>query len=268
MRMRRIAFAEAVLAAAVLAVAVTGCASSPSQGTATTPATPAAAAPTEVRVSAALILKKSFEQMAPAFEKANNAKLTYNFGTVGVLQKQIEGGAPTDLFASAAAKQVDMLTKAGLASAEETVAFAQNQLVIIVPAGNPAGISGPSDLAKSKRIITGDPVTTQHGAKVQEWLTKLGLMSSLKPKLVYADTLDYVAQGEADAGIVFASSAKINPKVQIVYTAPGSELKPATHVAVPIKASKQQELAKKFIDYLVSPEGQKILVENGFMPAP
>jgi molybdate transport system substrate-binding protein len=254
-----------VLLAAVVLLGISGCTTAAQPVTDT--ATPAAE-PTELRVSAALTLKKSFEEMAPAFEKANSAKLVYNFGTAGVLQKQIEGGAPVDVFASASPKQIEPLVKAGLASAEDTAAFAQNQLVIVVPVGNPAGIKTPADLAKAKRIVTGDPLTTPHGAQAEAWLTQMGLFASVKPALIYADTLDTVARGEVDAGIVFVSSAKTNSKVEIVYTVPPSEMKPATYVADTIVASKEQELGKKFIEYLLSPEGQDTLTKNGFLPAP
>jgi len=232
------------------------------------PATSEETAPTELRVSAALTLKKAFEQLAPEFEDANNVKLVYNFGTMGVLQKQVEGGAPADVFASASPKPVEALVAAGLASGEATEAFAQNVLVIVVPVGNPAGITGPADLAKAKRIVTGDPVTTPHGTAAKLWLEKAGLADEIQPKLIFADTLDHVATGEVDAGIVFVSSAKSNPKVEIAYTVAATEIKPSTYVATTVTASQEQGLAAMFIEYLLSSDAQAVLVENGFLPAP
>jgi molybdate transport system substrate-binding protein len=250
---------------AAVSLGLWGCATPAS----TQPVSPAQAAPvTELKVSAGLMLKKPFEQLAPAFEKANNTKIVYNFGTMGVLQKQVEGGAPGDVFASASAKPVNALVAAGLASAADTETFAQNELVVIVPKGNPAAINAPSDLSKAQRIVTGDPVTTPHGATALQWLDQAGLASALKPKLVYADTLDLVARGEVDAAIAFASSAKTNPQVEIVYTVPPSELKPIPFVATTLTVSKQAELGRKFIEYLMSTEGQQVLAQNGFMPAP
>lgn len=266
MRGRVALLGVAVVLGLAIAVGASGCA-----GSETPDAQPAAqetAPPVELRVSAALTLKPTLEQIAPSFEAANNVKLVFNFGAAGVLQKQIEGGAPVDVFASASPKQVDELVKAGLASAEETVAFAQNQLVVVVPKGNPAGIAGPADLAKAARIVTGDPVTTPHGAQAEMWLKQAGLLGAVQPKLVYADTLDHVAQGEVDAGIAFVSGAKSNPKLEIAYTVPPGEMKPATYVATTILASEQVDLGKRFIEFLLSTEGQAALTSNGFLPAP
>lgn len=264
--MRRIVVSlSAFLVVAAVSLGLWGCATPAS----TKPVGPTEATPpTELKVSAGLLLKKPFEQLAPAFEKANNVKIVYNFGTMGVLQKQVEGGAPGDVFASASAKPVNALVTAGLASAADTETFAQNELVLIVPKGNPAAINAPSDLSKAQRIVTGDPVTTPHGATALQWLDQAGLASALKPKLVYADTLDLVARGEVDAAIAFASSAKTNPQVEIVYTVPPSELKPIPFVATTLTVSKQAALGRKFIEYLMSAEGQQALTQNGFMPAP
>jgi len=261
-----------LIAIAVLSVGLVlggyGCSASDSETDTTAPPAAVTEEPTELRVSAALTLKKSFEQLAPAFEEANNVKLSFNFGTAGVLQRQIEEGAPVDVFASASPKQVDAIIAGGFASADETATFARNQLVIVVPVDNPAGINTPADLAKATRIVTGDPVTTPHGASAKAWLESAGLFASLEPKLVFADTLDAVAQGEVEAGLVFVSSAMVNPKVEVAYTVPVTDSPLAKYVAVPVGASTQQELGKRFIEYLLSAEGQAALTENGFLPAP
>ena len=232
----------------------------------------ASTTPVELNVSAAASLKSVMTSIAPGFEKANNAKLSFNYGASGVLMKQIETGAPTDAFLSAGAAQVATLTAGGLISADATKTFAGNDLVILVPAGNPKGIHGPADLAKATKLTTGDPVTAPHGTKAKEWLTNIGQWDTLLPKFVFtanaAQTDDYVARGEVDAGIGFASDAKGRSDIEIAYTVPAAEIKPIRYVAAPIKASSHLDLATKFVDYLLTPEVQTALVDAGFKPAP
>jgi molybdate transport system substrate-binding protein len=157
-----------------------GCASQRTAEPGTPAAASAPAAPAELSISGATTLKAAFTELAPAFEKANNAKLVYNFGASGVLQKQIEGGAPCDVFASASPKQVDALIAAGLISADSTATFASNDLVIIVPAKNPAGITTPADLSKATKLVTGNPDTAPHGTKAKEFLEAQGTWAALQ----------------------------------------------------------------------------------------
>jgi molybdate transport system substrate-binding protein len=245
-----------------------GC-SSQAAATAASDATPAA---TTLDVSAASSLKSVLTSIAPAFEKANHAKLVFDYGASGVLMKQIEAGSPTDVFLSAGAAQVDTLMAEGIISADTTRTFAGNDLVILVPSADPGGIHGPSDLAKATRLATGDPAVAPQGAKAQEWLTNLGLWRALYPKFAFAanaaQTDDYVARGEVDAGIGFASDAEGRTGIQVAYTVPAGEIRPIEYVDATIKASKQAELASTFVTYLLSPEVQTALTEAGFKPAP
>ena len=259
------------LVALALAIGSTGCA-----GTAAAPSDPGgatpAAVPAELTVSAAASLKSVLTSTAPAFEKANGVKLVYNFGTSGQLMKQIEGGAPVDVFLSASPAAVATLLAEGLASAEESVAFAGNTLTILVPKGNPAGINGPDDLKKAEKLATGDPTVAPHGQKAQEWLTAIGQWDALAPKFVFAanaaQTDDYIARGEVDAGIGFESDAKSRDDIEIAYQVPDGVIKPIKYVGAPITASKQQQRAAAYLTYLLSPEMQQAFVDAGFKPAP
>lgn len=258
---------RALLAATVVfaLVLLAGCGTkSATSGSSTANSTP----PVELSISAASSLQALIEKTAPAYEKANNVKLVLNFGASGVLQKQIEGGSPTDVFLSAASTQIDALVKGNLISVESTVAFAGNDLVIMVPKGNPKGIHGAADLAKATRLTTGDPAVAPHGVKAQEWLTGLGLWDSLKPKFVFAQnaaqTDDYVARGEVDAGIGYASDAKARTDLEVAYTVPSNQIKPIKYFAAPIKASTHAAEAAAYVKYLNSAEFQQALVDAGF----
>lgn len=260
----------AALIAAALALTLTAGGCSTKAATSTTKSS--AGGTVEVNVLAATTLKRAFEAMAPAFEKAHpGTRLVFDFAASGVLQKQVEQGAPADVFASAAPKQVDALVSEGLASAESTVTFCGNRLAIVVPVADPAKITGPDTLKNAKRLTTGNPDTAPHGTKAKEWLTDIGLWKVLEPKFVFAEnaaqTLDYISRGEVDAGLVFASEATGVDSVKVVYTAPESELTtPIRYVAVPVKASAHAELAKAFLAYVLSADGQATLGEHGFIP--
>jgi molybdate transport system substrate-binding protein len=228
--------------------------------------------PVELRVSAATSLKAVLDAVAPEFEQANGVKLVYNFGASGQLQKQIEGGAPADVFASASPAQVDALIEGGLISAASTETFAGNDLVIFVPKGNPAGITKPTDLAKADRLVTGNPETAPHGTKAKEWLEGLGTWSSLGPSFIFAEnaaqTLDYVTRGEVDAGIEFESETTGRDDVEVVYLVPADQINPIEYVAAPLGASDQQQVAAAFVEYLLSQKVQTALAEAGFNKAP
>jgi molybdate transport system substrate-binding protein len=259
----------------VAAVALAGCSAASTTSGAESSANSGAgsgAAPTELNVSAAATLKAVLTSTAPAFEKAHNVKLVFNFGASGTLLKQIEGGAPADVFASASRSQIASAISEGLASADASTTFATNELVILVPKGNPKGIRGPADLAKATKLATGDPVTAAHGAKAQEWLTGLGLWESLKPRFVFAQnaaqTDDYIARGEVDAGLGFAGDASGRGDMEIAYAVPKGEIKPIVYVVAPLKATKNASLAETYVKYLLSAEAQSAFVGAGFGPAP
>ena len=167
---------------------------------------------------------------------------------------------------------VDALTAAGAISADAPTTFAGNDLVILVPAGNPKGVRGPADLAQATRLTTGDPAAAPHGAKAKEWLTSISLWDLTQPKFAFAanaaQTDDYVARGEVDAGIGFASDAKGRGDIEIAYTVPAAEYTAVTYVAAPINASSQPRLAASFVEYLLTPEVQTALADAGLKSAP
>jgi molybdate transport system substrate-binding protein len=247
-----------------------GCAAGPVSGA------PAASngggAPVELRVSAATTLKAVLTSTAPAFENEHGVRLVFNFGASGALLKQLQGGAPTDVFASASRSQIASAVADGLISADASATFASNDLVILVRKGNPKGIRGPGDLAKATQLTTGDPAVVPFGAKAQEWLINLELWDGLRPKMVFAQNAaqadDYVARGEVDAGIGFASDAHGRSDIEIAYTVPAAQIKPIAYVAGPIKASKNADLAQAYLDYLLSPDTQVAFIAAGFKSAP
>jgi molybdate transport system substrate-binding protein len=233
------------------------------------------AAPKALIVSAASSLKAAFTEIGKAFDTANNSTTAFNFDASGTLQKQIEGGAPVDVFASAAPKQINALVDEKLVDGTSVKTFAGNEIVLVVPAASKLGITSFQDLAKAdvKKITYGDPKVAPHGVAAEQILTKLNLLSTIKSKIIYAanvsQTLQYVTRDEVDAGIMFVTEAKsAGDKVKIVATADQAWY---TKIAYPIGVvsdSKNKTLSQAFIDYVAGAEGQAVLSKDGFLPPP
>lgn len=229
--------------------------------------------PQELLVSAAAGLKNAFTEIGAEFDKANNTKTVFNFAAAGTLQRQIEGGASADVFASADPKQMNALLDADLVDAVSVKTFASNDIVLVVPANSTLGIAGFEDLAKAdvKKVATGNPDVMPLGAATLKILPALHIEDSVKPKLIYAETvnqtLQYVSSGEVEAGLLWTSEALAGgDKVKTVATAApdwyGGRPK---FVIGTVSASKLKTLDQAFIDFVLGPQGQAILEKHGFL---
>ena len=225
----------------------------------------------EIIVSAAVSLKDAFNEIAQLSEQRNNVKVHFNFGASGALQKQIESGAPVDVFASAGAKQMDELATKQLLVPASRTDFARNLLVLVEPA-NSSAIASFTDLTKPevKKIAIGNPKTVPAGQYTEQTLNKLQLLPGIQSKLIYAEdvrqVLDYVVRGEVDAGIVYSSDVlSAGAKVKEVVRAPDDSHDPILYPIAIVKDSKRTDAAQKFIDLVLSSDGQKILAKYGFL---
>jgi len=233
-------------------------------------AVPLAASAQDLTVSAAASLTNAFKDVGAQFEKANpGVSVKLNFAASGALLRQIEQGAPVDVFASADQATMDRGDKQGLIDAATRRDFAANSLVLIEPVQGGAQVRALKDLADGKitRVAVGKVDTVPVGRYTKQALESAGLWSTLQPKLVFADNvrqvLDYVSRGEVDAGFVYRTDAAImRDKVKIVLTAQGHD--PVSYPAAVIKESRNKKLAAKFLDYLATPEAGKILEQYGF----
>jgi molybdate transport system substrate-binding protein len=225
----------------------------------------------EITVSAAVSLRDAFREISNQYEGRTGIRINFNFGASGGLQKQIESGAPVDVFASAGIPQMDALAKQGLIVPESRRDFARNTLVLIVPSDSKSVITAFADLgdAKVTRLAIGNPKTVPVGQYAEQSLTHLGLWRGLVPRLILAEdvrqALDYVARGEVDAGIVYASDVRATgDRVRTVATAPADSHDPILYPIAVVRASSSQAAARSFIDVIMSDEGQQILENYGF----
>jgi molybdate transport system substrate-binding protein len=246
-----------------------------SPSTTAEPTDTTAAAPQELTVSAASSLKAAFTEIGAAFDKVSNATTTFNFDASGTLQKQIEAGAPVDVFGPAAMKQMNALVEGKFVDQAAVKVFASNEIVVVVPANSTLSIASFEDLTKAdvKKVSYGDPAAAPHGVAAEEILTTLKIMDQVKPKVIYAanvsQALEYVTSGEVDAGIIFSTEAKsAGDKVKIVATSDASWHSKIAYPVGIVGASKNKELAQKFVEFVTGPEGQAILQKYGFLPAP
>jgi len=229
-----------------------------------------AASAEEIIVSAAASLTNAFAVVKQKFEASHpGVHVTTNFGASGALLKQMENGAPVDLFCSADQKTMDEAAAKGLIDPATRRNFVKNAVLLVVPADSRLGLKDEKGLAGEgvKRIALGNPDTVPAGRYTREFLTAAGLWEPLKPKYIMGDNvrqvLDYVVRGEVDAGFVFATDAfQAGMKVSVVKEAETKT--PALYPLAVTKASKKPA-AKAFADFVLGPDGQATLRTFGFM---
>ena len=230
----------------------------------------------EITLSVAISMKEAVETLGRQFTQGRpRVMLRYNFGSSGELQKQIEAGAPVDLFISAAQRQMDELEQKGLIDPASRRVFARNVLTVIKPAGSALDISKPADLLdpKVRRIVIGNPRTVPVGQYAEESLKALALWDRVQPKLVFAENvrqaLDYVARGEVEAGFVYSTDIPVRAgQVTEAFRPAEDTYRPVTYPVAVVKDARQPALARAFIDLLMTREGESALSRLGFQPPP
>jgi len=225
-------------------------------------------------VGAAISLKESFNELGSIYEHRTGTKVTFTFGSSGELEKQIEAGAPVDVFASAAEKEMDELQAKNLIARTTRKDFARNALILVVPADSQLHLQSFSDLQKPgvTKIAIGNPKTVPAGQYAQQLFQNMQIWPKIESRLILAENvrqvLDYVARGEVDAGIVYATDVQVaQGKVSVAARAADRDYGPILYPLAVIKDSANVNAAKGFVDLVVSPEGDQILKKHGFRPA-
>lgn len=225
----------------------------------------------ELNISAAASLKDAAEELKSTYITQHpNVTITYNFASSGTLQKQIEEGAPSDLFISAGKSQMDALAEKDLIVADSRKDLLGNELVLI--AGKDSSLQDFAGLtdAAIKKISIGTPETVPAGKYAKEALTTLNLFDQIQPKLVMAkdvrQVLTYVETGNVDAGLVYRSDTYQAENIKIVAAAPKDSHKPIVYPMALIKASEKQDTAGEFADFLSSKEAADVFSKYGFDP--
>jgi len=219
-----------------------------------------------ITVYAASDLDMAFREVKPIFEKATGTRVTLVMGSTGNLAKQIEHGAPADVFFAANASFVDDLQ--GAVIPQTRALYAQGRIVLATPTKPTVVVRELADLLKPevRRVAIANPAHAPYGRAAQEALESAGVWERLKPKLVYGEnirhTLQFVETGAVEAGIVALSVAGV-PDVRYVPIDPKLH-KPLNQVAAVVKRSARPELGVAFIQFLNGPEGRPIMKRYGF----
>jgi molybdate transport system substrate-binding protein len=225
----------------------------------------------EILVSAAISLKGALEDIGSVYDERTGVRVRFNFGASGLLQRQIEAGAPVDVFASAAKKHMDELQSRGFIVDESRRDFAGNRLVIAVASRSNLRLESFADLTRQdiSRIAIGNPKTVPAGGYAKEALEHLGIWKELEPRLMYAENarqvLDYIVRDEVEAGFIYASDVTLaSGKVETAAAVPDNAHSPIRYPVAVVQGSRNLPAAGNFIDLVLSTTGQEILGKHGF----
>lgn len=233
----------------------------------------AASEPTELTISAAASLTDVMAEIAELYkEEAPNTTLTITYGASGSLMTQIQEGAPTDVFISAAQKQMDTLEEAGLIIDDSRIDLLENKVVLIVPSSSDSSITSFEDLATDQveKVAIGDPSSVPAGQYAQAVLTNLGIFDEVDAKAVYGtdvrQVLSWVESGDVDAGIVYATDAMTTDLVTVVTQADEGLHDPIIYPAAIIADTENQDAAQAFLEFLTTEDVSALFEKYGFTP--
>jgi molybdate transport system substrate-binding protein len=225
----------------------------------------------EVMVFAASSLTDALKEAGADYEKVRGDKIMFNFGASSMLARQIEEGAPADIFFSADEARMDALEKNGRILKDTRKSRLSNALVIVTTADSRVQIRSAPDLASPdiKRVALADPKSVPSGVYSKQFLESQKLWTAVEPKVVPTQNvraaLAAVESGNVDAGMVFKTDGAISKKVKIACEiAPSSDVKIRYPVAV-VKDSKRVEAARQFLHYLNSDAAAKVFQKHGFI---
>lgn len=231
----------------------------------------AAACAEEILASAAASLADALNDIGRSYRQKSKDSVRFNFGPSSGLARQIEEGAPADLFFSADLAQMDALEKKSLLEPGTRRNLLSNQLVIIVPADSKLSISAPKDLLKPdvKKIALAEPSSVPAGVYARKYLADEGLWEELKTKVVPLQdvraTLAAVESADVEAGFVYKTDAAVSKKVKIVYAVPIDKGRKIIYPVAVVKASKHKTAARDFMSYLQSAAAKNAFNKYGFV---
>jgi molybdate transport system substrate-binding protein len=225
----------------------------------------------EILVSAAASLTDVLNEISKDYQSKSKNTVKFNYGPSSGLARQIDEGAPADIFFSADLPQMDNLDKKGRLEPGTRKNLLSNQLVIIVPADSKLAISSSKDLLKAnvKRIALAEPSSVPVGVYSSKYLTDEGLWDQVKPKVVPVQdvraTLASVESGNVEAGFVYKTDAAVSRKVKIVYEVPIDKGPKITYPLAIVKDSKRKDAARDFVSYVQSPAAKDAFKKYGFV---
>jgi molybdate transport system substrate-binding protein len=235
----------------------------------------------EITVFAAASLSSAFAEVGKNFEANHtNVKVSFNFDGSAYLKTQLLNGATADIFASADNKNMEAVAAANLIDNSTIHTFTKNRLVVILPSGNPAGITSLSDLAKPGiKIVIGDtsvPIgnytrnflktITNSSSDYTDFQTKV-MTNVVSQESAVTNIVTKVSLGEADAGIVYSTDAASAGSKVTKISIPDAFNVIAVYPIAELAAASHHTEVSSFIGYVVSAEGQAVMSKYGFITA-
>ena len=227
---------------------------------------------TELTVAAAANLTDAFAEIGPRFTSKTGIKVVFSFGATADLAKQIENGAPFDVFASADSEHVEQLETKGFLTPGSRAIYARGRLVMWLPPNSHLTADRIQDItAKSfERIAIAKPDVAPYGRATVESLQALGIWNEIESRVIYgqnvSQTKQYVATGNAEVAFI---------PLALVKTGEGKYIEVSDELHHPldqalgiVKESTNQTTARKFVDFLLSSEGRELLTQKGYRIPP
>lgn len=249
-----------LLLISVCALLFTSCSRSASQNS--------ASKSEEITVAAAANLTDAFGEISREFTARTGVRVVYSFGATADLEKQIENGAPFDLFASADEEHVEALGRLNMLTPNTRKVFARGRLVLWIPPGSNVRLNRLEDLGQVdvERIAVAKPDVAPYGRATVEALSALNLWMKIEPRVIYAQNVNqarqYAATGNAD--IAFLPLSLVRQGEGRTIEVSDQLHKPINQAIAVIKSSTKQEAAQKFLSFITSAEGQAILERYGY----
>ena len=223
----------------------------------------------EIMVFAAASLTDALKEISARYEKSTGDRPVFNLGASSILARQIQEGAPADIFFSADEEKMDGLEMKGLIQKDTRKSLLSNSLVIVAASDSSLAIKSPEDLLKAKRLALAETRTVPAGIYARKYLEQAGLWSKIQASVIPTENvraaLSAVESGNVDAGIVYKTDATISKEVKIVYEIPRADTPSISYPIALLKDARNVEAAKGFLRYLESREAGDVFKRFGFI---
>lgn len=222
----------------------------------------------ELVVAAAANLTDAFAEIGPRFTNETGIRVVFSFGATADLARQIENGAPFDVFAAADTAHMDGLERLGLITPGSRALYARGRLAMWLPPGSTLTAAQIGDITDKKfeRIAIAKPDVAPYGQATVESLRALGIWSEVEPKVIYGQSVSqakqYAATGNAEAAFIPLALVKPGEGTYIEVTEESHN--PINQELGIVKDSSKQAAARQFVDFLLSDRGQEILIKKGY----
>ncbi len=225
----------------------------------------------EIVVSAAVSLTDALQEVAEAYHLKSQTHIVFNFGSSSELARQIDEGAPVDIFFSADVEKMDSLEKKGLIESGSLKKMLSNRLVIVALRDSGLAIRSPRDLLRPeiKRIALAEPSSVPAGIYARKYLLGEALWEELKHKVIpvldVRAALASVESGNVDVGIVYRTDAAVSKTVRIAYEIPRERGPKIVYPVAVMKHSRKKQAARDFSSFVSSKKAKEIFQRYGFV---